>query len=128
MQVVDRDSATRDDFVDVLVVDMPLSPSDSPSLPALYPSRAGVSHFSISFGVECSVGLFGDQCNVFCEPRNDSTGHFMCGSGGERVCLEGYKNSSANCTDCAPAYGCCKELRACHAVIIIIMSSLKRRQ
>lgn len=108
VSVEDDDSRTSDDFVDVVVVEMSLSPSPGPTDPTTYPSRGEVCSFIISFRVECSEGLFGEDCSVFCEPRNDSMGHFSCGSGGERVCLDGYRDPETNCTDCVPAEGCCK--------------------
>ena len=43
-------------------------------------------------------------CTTFCQPRDDSLGHFTCNSLGERVCLSGYTDSSTNCVTCAPDY------------------------
>ena len=40
-------------------------------------------------------------CTVFCQPRNDSLGHYTCNSLGERVCLSGYIDPSTNCVTCA---------------------------
>ena len=54
MQVIDEDTGNPDDFIDVLVVDMPLSPSPSPTPPSTYTSKGGIFSFVISFRVECS--------------------------------------------------------------------------
>ena len=59
----------------------------------------------LSFLVWCGVGSFGD-CS--CVPQNDELGHFNCDSEGNVQCLEGYRNTSAKCTECIPADGCCK--------------------
>ena len=39
-------------------------------------------------------------CNTFCQPRNDSLGHYTCDSFGRRVCLPGYTDSDTNCVTC----------------------------
>lgn len=57
----------------------------------------------LSFLVWCGVGSFGD-CS--CVPQNDELGHFNCDSEGNVQCLEGYRNTSAKCTECIPADGC----------------------
>ena len=54
VQAIDEDTGNPDDFIDVLVVDMPLSPSPSPTPPTTYTSKGGVFSFVISFQVECS--------------------------------------------------------------------------
>ena len=54
VQAIDEDTGNPDDFIDVLVVDMPLSPSPSPTPPSNYTSKGGVFSFVISFRVECS--------------------------------------------------------------------------
>ena len=51
--------------------------------------------------------MYGDNCTVLCEPRDDTLGHYTCGSAGERVCLEGYGNPDTNCSECAVADRCC---------------------
>ena len=54
-------------------------------------------------------------CNVFCQPRNDSGGHFTCDPvTGDRVCLPGYTGSNCafcignfrepDCTECDPKF------------------------
>ena len=54
VQAIDEDTGNPDDFIDVLVVDMPLSPSPSPTPPSTYTSNGVVFSFVISFQVECS--------------------------------------------------------------------------
>ena len=49
------------------------------------------------------------DCSVFCSARDDADGHFECDRDGNRVCLEGFRNASTDCTECVPAAGCCKE-------------------
>ena len=50
----DADQQNPDDFVDILVVEHLLSPSDSFTLPTAYTSEAGIFTIVISFRVECS--------------------------------------------------------------------------
>ena len=67
----------------------------------------------ISYNFQCSKNYFGQNCSEFCEPHNDGSGHYVCDGEGRKVCLEGYRNSSTNCTMCASKQGCCKYLLAC---------------
>ena len=39
-------------------------------------------------------------CNVFCQPRNDATGHFTCDSNGNKVCLPRYADPGTDCVTC----------------------------
>ena len=40
-------------------------------------------------------------CDTFCEPRDDSTGHYTCTEEGLIQCHEGYTDTSTNCTVCS---------------------------
>ena len=62
---------------------------------------------SLSFQVTCEANFFGPDCNTFCQGRDNSLGHFTCDPlTGNRVCLPGYRNVSADCTECVPLEGC----------------------
>ena len=54
VQVYDNDEGNPDDFVDILVVELPLSPSPSFTPPTTYASRSGIFTIVISFRVQCS--------------------------------------------------------------------------
>lgn len=47
----------------------------------------------------CANHYFPEEvCNVFCDPRNDSGGHFRCDPvTGEKICLAGYRDPPTNC-------------------------------
>lgn len=62
----------------------------------------------LSYHLMCTESYFGGNCSVFCEPRDDQQGHYRCDRLGSRVCLEGYRDSSTNCTECVPAENCCE--------------------
>ena len=41
-----------------------------------------------------------NTCDTFCQPRNDSQGHFICDpTTGEKVCLPGFTNTASDCTE-----------------------------
>ena len=40
-----------------------------------------------------------NTCEVFCQPRDDSQGHFTCDSDGNPVCLPGFTNVASMCTE-----------------------------
>jgi hypothetical protein len=106
VQVFDADQGNPDDFVDILVVEQILSPSDSFTSPTAYTSEAGIFTIVISFRVECSENLYGERCDVFCKPANDSNqGFYYCDSEGQRVCFGGYQNPETNCTETVTAGG-----------------------
>ena len=54
VQVYDDDDGNPDDFVDTLVMERPLSPSDFYTSPTNYTSTQGIFSLVISFRVECS--------------------------------------------------------------------------
>lgn len=54
VQVYDEDDGNPDDFVDILEVERPLSPSSSFTPPTTYTSRANIFTLVLSFRVECS--------------------------------------------------------------------------
>lgn len=69
----------------------------------------GLVTFTFVLRVQCVPFFFGPDCNTFCVGENDSSGRFECDpTTGAIVCLTGYQNPASNCTDCAPAEGCCK--------------------
>ena len=47
---------------------------------------------------ECVDGYHGEECNVFCEERDDDGGHYSCGPHGAIVCLPGWTQPGNNCT------------------------------
>lgn len=38
----------------------------------------------------CPVNLYGENCTVECDPRDDCEGHYMCTEEGERECMFGW--------------------------------------
>ena len=47
---------------------------------------------------------------MYCVGRDSVEGHYECDGDGNRVCLEGYQNTSSDCTQCVPSLACCKTL------------------
>ena len=51
--------------------------------------------------MECDNGYYPQvTCNTYCEPRDDTLGHYTCSDQGELVCLELYTDPNTNCTTC----------------------------
>lgn len=64
--------------------------------------------FSMSFLLECAENFHGQACSTFCQPRDDSSGHFTCDEFGGIVCIVGFTDVNTNCVQCVPTQGCCK--------------------
>ena len=48
----------------------------------------------------CAENYYGPSCTVLCQDSDDDlTGHYCCDDDGNKVCLDGYQNSSTNCVD-----------------------------
>ena len=60
----------------------------------------------LQFEVNCETNYYGPYCDVECHGRDDTEGHYLCNSSGERECLEGYQNLETNCTECIAPDGC----------------------
>lgn len=48
---------------------------------------------------ECVDGLFGDRCDVTCDPQDDCSGHGICDGNGKCVCVDGF--AGEHCDQCA---------------------------
>lgn len=55
------------------------------------------SELAFSYRVVCIENYHGNDCSVFCRPRDDDFGHFRCDPEGRRRCLEGW--SGQYCTE-----------------------------
>lgn len=64
--------------------------------------------FQINFELECIQGFYGPDCGLMCTPRDDDLGHFTCNSNGTIECLDGFTDTSTNCTQCLLSERCCK--------------------
>ena len=60
-------------------------------------ASAPLFNANYTYKFTCSQDYYGTDCSVYCVPTNDSSGHYSCGSNGDKICLPGYINSSANC-------------------------------
>ena len=100
------DDTLNDDFVDEVFA-QPV-PFTNTTTPLLYTGLDRISQIKLSFSVKCSENYYGPECLTFCEPRNDTLGHFTCNQDGSIQCLPNY--FATNCTEfCIPIegrYGC----------------------
>ncbi len=67
-----------------------------------------LSHYGLSFRVNCAENYYGIDCNTFCMESNDSFGHYYCNQDGSIACLMGYTDPSTNCTQCVTSNSCCE--------------------
>ena len=75
-----------------------------------YPDRIFHGTFLfLSIELSCAEHFYGPDCAKFCQPNDDDErGHYSCDNSGNIICLEGFQNEAANCTECSLAIGCCK--------------------
>ena len=98
IEVEDYDSFNSDDHVDDVYVTITRTPSSSFSSRRAYTGVHGNSRIELSFRVQCAANFYGSNCATRCVPRDDSGGHYRCGSNGERICLSGWSGPSSGCT------------------------------
>ena len=96
IRVIDSDD-NADDHVDDIYVDISLTPSSSFTSTSRYNGDHGNGVIHLSFRVRCAASFFLDDCSHFCQPTNDSSGHYTCGVNGELICLEGWQDTATNC-------------------------------
>ena len=98
IEVEDYDSFNADDHVDDVYVTITRTPSSSFSSRQAYNGIHGNSRIELSFRVQCTANFYGSDCATRCVPRDDSQGHYRCGSNGQRICLSGWSGPSTSCT------------------------------
>lgn len=47
----------------------------------------------------CTEFYYGPNCDKFCRSENTCSAHYSCDSSGQKVCMTGWKNVVANCTE-----------------------------
>ena len=97
IEVEDND-LVFDDHVDDVYVTITRNPSSSFSSRQTYTGVHGNSRIELSFRVQCTANFYGSNCATHCVPRDNSQGHYSCGSNGERICLSGWSEPASDCT------------------------------
>ena len=96
-----------DQLIDNIFIELNLTAND-PFIPLeSFTGLLDQATIDLQFRIMCAFDYFGMDCNSFCVGKNNTDAHYSCGEDGEMVCLQGYQNESSNCTQCAPAEGCC---------------------
>ena len=96
VNVIDIDLGSADDLIANIFIDRMLDPSDTFTSTESYGTGSGGS-IRLQFKVECNDDYYGLDCGTFCMDTDDSSGHFTCGSNGERICLTGWSGPTTNC-------------------------------
>ena len=69
-------------------------------------SGVGAGRLTASVQVACDGDFYGSQCDVYCVPRDNCTGHYTCDQDtGAAQCLPGWTED--NCTVAAPNTSFC---------------------
>ena len=97
IKVEDYDLSNPDDHVDNVYATITLTPSSSFTSIRTYNGIYGNSRIELSFRLQCSSNFYGSDCATYCVPRDDSGGHYSCGTNGQRICLSGWSGPSNNC-------------------------------
>ena len=105
--------AASSDVVDNILISPQLEAHNSSSTQVMT-YTGNYSMLDLSFKLICRENHYTPQC-VFCMETNNTKGHYTCDSSGKKVCLEGYQNITANCTECVPAEDCgeCQRVHGC---------------
>ncbi|XP_062590192.1 protein jagged-1b-like [Saccostrea cucullata] len=100
VDIWDDDSSSADDHVAFLYRNFEIKPSGH---------RENHTHVRfmlhrrtrlvIELAVFCDDFYFGKSCDIYCRPRNDYTGHYLCNKEGHKVCLKGWKGSKCTLVD-----------------------------
>ena len=88
-----------DDHVDDVYATITQSPSSSfSSRQTSYTGVHGNSRIELSFRVQCTGDFYGSNCAINPVARDDSRGHYRCGSNGETICLSGWSEPVSDCS------------------------------
>ena len=112
-----------DDMVAQFDIPIVLGANVSHSQPRQYYDRLFHGTFIIvAFELSCVENFYRDDCSVFCVPRDDELGHYKCGQNGLIECLDGFQDTTENCTVCTLSVGCCEcrvcDMTAAHIVVL----------
>ena len=58
----------------------------------------GIAQIIIQMFYRCATNFYGSSCALYCQKRDDETGHYTCAPDGSRECLNGYTDPMTNCT------------------------------
>ena len=94
---VEDDDYNADDHIDDIYVTISRTPSSSFTSRRAYYGVHGNSRIELSFRVQCKTNFYGSNCATYCAARDDSGGHYRCGSNGEKLCLSGWSDPTRNC-------------------------------
>ena len=97
IRVEDYDRLNRDDHVDDVYVDISASPNNVFSSRRAYTGVRGNSRIELNFRLRCTSYYYGSDCTTHCESRDNSLGHYTCGSNGQKVCRRGWSDPSNSC-------------------------------
>ncbi len=96
VSVYDSDS-DADDLVDQIFAERDLEVNQSYTTVSSYTGTYGQGTMELSFKVECAQFYYGLDCTTFCEPMDNSSGHYSCDDNGNKVCLDGWVDVSTDC-------------------------------
>ena len=83
--------------MDDIYVEITISLSSVFTSSAYYYGDYGNARIQLSFRVRCSSNYYGSNCGTYCVNTDSSSGHYTCGSNGEKRCRSGWSNPSGNC-------------------------------
>ena len=89
-----------DDPVDDVYIDMSLSVSSTFTSATTFTGDHGNGRIRFRFRVSCAANFYGSDCGTNCVSTDDGTGHYTCGSNGEKICISGWSNPNSNCLIC----------------------------
>ena len=58
--------------------------------------RSGGVSLQFSYRFVCANNYFGSGCVDYCQPRDDSHGHYTCDENGKKVCNPGWQGDYCN--------------------------------
>ncbi|CAL1532974.1 unnamed protein product [Lymnaea stagnalis] len=101
VEVYDVDGSSTDEHIDTLISDIYVAPSISMKRLIL----TGRTELTTDVQIYCGSNFYGQNCSVFCVPRDNSSGHYTCDQGlGHKICHKGWVGQNCeinedNCVD-----------------------------
>jgi len=102
----DYDGSTIDPLINTFTIT--INRTSAGTSPIIHRDTQHGSVLRFSYKISCMSNYYREDCSIYCQSRDDDTGHFSCDSQGAIQCLPGYQNSDSNCTECSLAPSCCK--------------------